>query len=480
MTENYFNGDVSVEGLNTKTPPKPHQLVNASKLELGGLFSEENVKLSIERMKKVLADNGYYQSSITYELLPHEDTRQMNMVFHVKPGELARVGTVTIEGDTGIVQEQVQKITKLKPGAKVKSANLTRALERLRKHYQKNQHLEAQVSLTSHEYNPDNNTQDYVFEVEQGPTVVIVAEGAKIRGGQMKKLIPVYQENAVDDDLLNEGRRNLRNYLQTQGYFEADVAVERRPVPDEDLVNIVYKINEGEKHELAAILISGNHYFDTDTIRERLSVQPKSWILTNGRFSQRMMQNDVIAIKALYQANGFQDIKVDANVEDNYESHASELAVVYRITEGPQTLVRNLVIEGNESFSKDRLEPVLSSVAGQPFSEADMANDRDAIIIFYYNRGFPDVQFESTATPVKDMPNRMDLTYKITEGQRVAVNQVIVTGNGKYEAIHCEPADPDSRERPPEPGEHDRFATPALQPGTLQPGGHGGSESRGH
>ena len=100
-------------------------------------------------MKKVLGDNGYYQASITYELMPHEDTRQMNVLFHVQPGELARVGSVTIEGDTGIAQEQIQQITKLKRGAKVKSSNLTRALERLRKHYQKNQHP-AQVSYQSY------------------------------------------------------------------------------------------------------------------------------------------------------------------------------------------------------------------------------------------------------------------------------------------------------------------------------------------
>ena len=282
----------------------------------------------------------------------------------MQPGELARVGTVTIEGDTGIAQEQIQQITKLKPGAKVKSANLTRALERLRKHYQKNQHLEAQVSLTSHEYNPASNTLDYVFEVEQGSKVVIVAEGAKIRGGEMKKLVPVYQENAVDDDLLNEGRRNLRNYLQTQGYFDAQVEVERRPVPDDDLVNIVYNIDQGEKHELAAILISGNHYFDSDTMRERLSVQPKSWVLTNGRFSQRMMHDDVNAIKGLYQANGFQEVKVEANVEDNYESQQASWRWCTASRKGPQTLVRNLVIEGNDSFPRDELEPMLSSVAG--------------------------------------------------------------------------------------------------------------------
>jgi outer membrane protein assembly complex protein YaeT len=427
-TENYFNGDVTVDGLNKKTPPKPHQLVNASKLDLGELFSEDNVKLSEERMKKVLSDNGYYEATITHELMPHDDTRQMDITFHVTPGELARVGKVTIEGDTGLQPEQVEKITKLKPGKKVKNSDLSRALDRLRKHYQKNQHLEAQVSLTDRQYNGAANTLDYIFEVEEGSKIVILAEGAKIRGGEMKKQVPVYQENAVDDDLLNEGRRNLRNYLQTRGYFDAVVEVERRPVPDQDLVNIVYKIDQGQKHELAAILISGNHYFDEATLRERMSVQPKSWILTNGRFSQKMMSDDVKAIKALYQANGFEQVKVDASIEENYQSHASELAAVYRVTEGPQTLVNNLVIEGNQNFPTRELAPLLSIVPGQPFSEANMASDRDTIIFFYFNRGYPDVQFDSLGMPVPGDPNRMDVTYKITEGQHVAVNQVIVTG----------------------------------------------------
>jgi len=427
-TENYFNGDVNVDGLNPKAQPKPHQLVYAAKLDLGELFSEDNVKLSMERMNKVMGDNGYYESAIAYDLTPHEDSRQMDVLFHVTPGELARVGSVKVEGDAGILPEQIQQITKLKPGAKVKSANLTRALERLRKHYQKNQRLEAQVSLISREYHPQNNTLDYVFEIEQGSKVVITTEGAKIANRDIKKLVPVYQENAVDDDLLNEGRRNLRNYLQTHGYFDATVEVERRAAPEKDQVDIVYKIDPGEKHELAAIKIEGNKYFDEATIRERLTIQAKSWILTNGRFSQRMMQDDATSIKALYQANGFQEVKVDAMLDDNYDSQKGELAVVFRITEGPQTLVKNLSIEGNSSFSSERLAPLLSSVPGQPFSEANIIGDRDALTFFYYNRGFPDVQFDSTVQPVQGEPYRMDVSYKIIEGQHVDVDRVIVTG----------------------------------------------------
>ncbi len=427
-TENYFNGDVNIEGLNKKTPPKPHQLVNTSKLDLGELFSEDNVNQAEERMKKVMGDNGYYRPVITYELKPHEDTRQMDMNFHIVPGELARVGAVKIEGDTGIPPEEIQQITKLKPGSKVKNDNLTRALDRLRKHYQKNQHLEAQVSLTHRDYHAASNTLDYTFEVDEGSKVVISTEGAKVSNGELKKLVPVYQENAVDDDLLNEGRRNLRNYLQTKGYFDATVEVERRPVADEDRVNIVYKIDEGERHELGAIKIVGNKYFDGDTIRERLSIQPRTWILTNGRFSQRMLSDDVAAIRRLYQANGFPDVKIDAELDDNYESQKGELAVVFRITEGPQTLVKNLTIEGNNSFSTEELAPILSSVPGQPFSDADIMSDRDALTYFYYNRGFPDVQFESSVKPVEGEPYRMDLTYTIAEGQRVNVDRLIVTG----------------------------------------------------
>ena len=193
-------------------------------------------------------------------------------------------------------------------------------------------------------------------------------------------------------------------------------------------MDIVYKIDEGHRHELEAVKIVGNKYFDEATIRERLTIQPRNWVLTNGRFSQRMMSDDATSIKALYQANGFREVKVDASLDENYESHSGELAVVFRITEGPQTLVKNLTIEGNNSFTTEELAPILSSVPGQPFSEADIMNDRDALTFFYYNRGFPDVQFESSAKPVEGQPYRMDVTYSIVEGQRVNVDRLIVTG----------------------------------------------------
>ncbi|HZL65699.1 MAG TPA: outer membrane protein assembly factor BamA [Candidatus Limnocylindrales bacterium] len=427
-TENYFNGDVKVDGAPAKTNPKPHQLVESSKLDLGATFSQESVDRSVERMLKVMADNGYYKATITYDLIPHDDTRQMDINFHVVPGERARVGEVTIEGDTGIPPDKVRSLTKLKSGDKVKQEHVARALERLRQKYQKNDHLEAQVSLIDRHYHPDTNRLDYVFKAEEGPTVAISADGAKISNRELKKLVPVYQENSVDDDLLNEGRRNMRDYLQTKGYFDVTVEVERRPVPEKNHLNIVYNIDPGVRHKLAAVRLEGNKYFDTDTIRERIAIQPSSIILSNGRFSQRLLADDLAVIKNLYQANGFLGVKVTSDLQDDYQGRENQMAVVIKIEEGPQTLVNSLKVAGNNTFPLDRLTRLLSCTEGQPYSEANVAGDRDAVTYFYYNRGFPNVQFEAAASPAPGEPQRMQVTYTITEGEQVFVDRVLVSG----------------------------------------------------
>jgi outer membrane protein insertion porin family len=426
--ENYFNGQIQVEGLKSSASPRPSDLVNSTRLDLGELFAEDEVVSGVLRMKKVLADNGYYESTITYRLTPHEETRQMDITFEVDQGPVARVGIVKIHDDTGIDPATVQKLTKLKSGAKVSSEHLSRALERLRNYYQKNDHLEAQVQLASRDYHDDTNKLDYNFTVDEGAKVRITAQGEKISQRELKKMVPVYQENTVDDDLLNEGRRNLRNYLQTKGYFDATVDVSRKEDPERDLVNIVYSITPGERHKLAAVKITGNRYFTTSTIRERLSITPTTWVELYGRFSQKMLTDDVASLKALYFNNGFQAVKIDAGLVSDFDGKKDEIAVKIAIDEGPQTRVADLQIVGNHSFPSSLLNSFITNTPGQPYSEANLINDRDAITLFYYNNGYPDVQFEAIPTPAAGDALRENLVYKITEGGKVDVNRVVVTG----------------------------------------------------
>ena len=379
----------------------------------------------------------YFCGSLSVDGLPKDGPRQNEMINSSTLELGTHVGRVTLTGDPDVVLDDIEDIADIHPGDKVRKGQIQRALQRLRKRFQKGRRLTAQVGI-AHSYVAANNTVDYTIEVRRGPEVDITAEGTKITRGQLKRSIPIFQERAVDEDLLTEGRRNLRDFLQTEGFFDAKVNV--REERQDGAVKIVYQVDRGARHRLFGIKVEGNKYFDSQTIRERLSLQPASWTLPHGRFSQAILAVDVLAIKNLYVANGFPNVEVTGNVVADYEGDPQRLFVDFKIVEGQQMLVRSLTITGNHAFPAELLQRNLYTVPSQPYSEMNVSTDRDTVVNFYFNNGFPQVQFEAAAKPNESDPRRMDVAYKITEGERIYVEKVVVSG-----LVHTRPKVVDRR-----------------------------------
>ena len=425
-TPNFFVGEVRVQGAPHR--PTPGQIVNASKLGLGEPFTHEGMDRALANIRRLMEENGYYRAAVSPDEKPDVNTQQIAILFHVSPGEQARVGSVNATCDPGCSQKEIQDISKLKPGGRVSVQLASNALERLRKRYQKQNRLLAQVSIARRSYRPDANVVDYAFDIVPGPKVEILAQGFKIKQKVLKKNVPVYEENAVDEDLLSEGRRNLVNYLQSRGYFDAKVGIKKQSNNDGSELKIVYVIGEGRRHKLAKLEIAGNNYFLTEKLLPRLQVQPASRLFSYGRYNQQLLANDVRGLENLYKANGFQQVKVNADVTDNYEGHENEMALRIAIEEGPQTRVGAFRMVGNETFSQAQLAAEIDTGEGQPFSEYNIAQDRDNLLNYYFNHGFPHATFEAAAHAIPDQENRMDVTFTIHEGQHVFVDKVLVSG----------------------------------------------------
>jgi len=423
---NYFVGVVNVEG--APGHPSASQIANACKLQLGELFTQEKLDRGLENMRRLMEENGYYRASIHEDLTKHSEIQQLGIVFVVTPGAQAHVGKLNVTGHPGYATAEIENVARMHPGDLVSAQRVNRALDRLRKKYQKGNHWLAEVTIADRHYQASSNAVDYTFAIEPGPVVHIEAEGFHVSRSVLKRTIPVYQENALDDDLLNEGRRNLLNYLQTRGYFEAKVTIHKQGSPSGAEMRVVYRIDPGARHKLVKLTIAGNHYFDKDTLLSLLQVQVAGRLLSHGRYSQRMLSDDITGLEALYHASGFDDVKISSNVIDNYEGQENQLAVSLQVEEGPQTLVGALHLVGNKTFSEAQLSPHLNTAPNQPFSEINISQDRDTVLNYYFNRGFPDATFEASAKPIPGEANRMDVTFTIHEGQQVFVNRVLVAG----------------------------------------------------
>ncbi len=430
-TPNLFIGRITVEGV--KSERLSGVLERSTRMNPGTVFSDDKLQQAELQLRQTLEENGYYAARIFASTSIDQPNSQVNVAFQIELGKQARVGDVTVQGDSGMSVEKFRKTGKLKEGSKVTRNTVSNALTRLRKNYQKNDRLEATIKLDSRDYQPPVNHLNYGFTSNRGPLVKIQVQGASLSRSKIKNLVPIYEEGTVDEDLLNEADRRIRDYFQRQSYFDAKVTHSEQQVDPRHAV-ITFHVSLGSKHRVDAVHVTGNKYFDSDLIRQRLSVVPANIVNRHGMYSYALAQADASSIEALYQSNGFTDVKVTPEIKDvdtapNGQPLKTDLmTVTYRIEEGAQMRLGNYEIQGAQQIPRDQLTPLLNTQSGQPYSAANVNNDRDTILSYYLSHGFDKAQVQVTQHRSTTKPNTMDVTMDVTEGEQVFVNRVLISG----------------------------------------------------
>jgi outer membrane protein assembly complex protein YaeT len=224
------------------------------------------------------------------------------------------------------------------------------------------------------------------------------------------------------------------------------------------------------------VSVAGNHYFDSATLKELLSVHAADALDRHGDYSQALVSADVNALQALYRNNGFSKAAITpetsagaakAGVPSDTGSPASDpgslgrrdrssslgpktapLTVVYRIEEGAQLRVGTVHLEGNEHADSVRLALLMNTVAGQLLSPRNLAGDRDALLIDYLSRGFDQVRVEVVQQTEPADTRKVDVVFRITEGRQIFVRKVLLSGlhytrpETVAKAITLHPGDP--------------------------------------
>jgi outer membrane protein insertion porin family len=405
VRESLFFNRVLIEGLTP--PPADTAAAAAMQITLGRPFRQEDVDEGLARLRDVLKEEGLYTAQVSAKNVPYPATHQMDIVVHVKPGPRARVEAVQLQNGTEYRDAELLSRLKMKAGQLVTTARIQRGTGRIRKFLVKKGRLSARATVRRGEYNAAKNTIPLELEVSEGPQVDVAVTGAKFSKGDLKRLIPVYQEGAVDTDLLEEGKRNVRERLERDGYFDAQVnyTTETKEVEGKEQKTkgteevITYHIERGDRHRLVGIEISGNHYFGTELLRSRLQIY-RAAFGSRGRFSRRLIDSDADSMRGLYDSNGFLDAKIDGQILDNYKGKEGDVYVRFAIQEGEQTRVASIAIDGIHAFKEEELLGVIGSTPGQPYSDFNVATDRDNILAMYFNEGYPEATFTSTAERV--------------------------------------------------------------------------------
>jgi outer membrane protein insertion porin family len=402
-------------------------------------YDPSRIPLGEGALTAFLHRNGYFQAKVHAEPRIDDAHELVSVSFAVEMGKQARIAAVNIEGpdnpESAKLLHAVRSLRArlsgglLKKGKAYAPERISAATAMMKKTLMRQHRLAGTIHENPPQYHADTNRVDVSFKVEVGPVVTVGTVGARLSvipflaGRQMKKLIPIYSEGTIDQDLVDEGQRNLTDYFQKKGFYDVKVTANLQRQPDQILV--VYQIDRGEKHRVARILFHGNHQISQEDLMPQVVVK-KSHIWMRGSLSQKLLKQSADNIQALYRDRGYEEVKVTPSVVD----HEPKIDVDFEIEEGTQTIVADVQVSGNQNVAYQQLTVPrgFQLRSGVPYSPRKLAEDRNRISATYLNRGYLNAEVKVTVQPAAGDPHRVNVAYAISEHQLVRINEVVYLG----------------------------------------------------
>jgi len=407
------------------------RLLGVVRYRSGEVYDKNRTEEAVPALERFFAQNGYFTAKVESATLLDEPHQLVTVRYPATLGKKARFGKIQITGPPSDVAERLQNSlhsirarlhgAHIKTGKPYDSDRLRSAQRFLQDDLGKQNYLSSNVVLKP-QYDPETNRAELDFDVTLGPTVVVRATGARVSSKTLHNEVPIFQENSVDQDLVNIGARNLTSFFQRKGYFDAKVAPQIETEPSK--TTLTYKIEQGSKHRVAEVTLTGNHQFDQAALADQILVK-KHHFLSRGAFSQDLLRKTASNLEVYWRNAGYADVKVAPKVVDR----EPDVYVTFEIYEGARTVVDSFRMEGNRLQGVAGLaEEGLMIRPGEPYSPFRVTQDKNRIIAAYLNHGYPNATLRAEATPVSGDPHRVAVAYFIDEGTHVSVANVVYTG----------------------------------------------------
>jgi outer membrane protein insertion porin family len=407
------------------------QLLGVVRYRPGEVYEKNQVEEAVPALEQFMAQGGYFAAKIQPETQLDEVHQLVAVRYRVTLGKKARFGKIQIVGPPLDVAQRLQSSlhslrarlhgANLKEGKRYDNERLRSAQRFLRDYLGRENYLSSDVRLRP-QYDPNTNRADLDFDITLGPTVVVRATGARVPKKTLHSQVPIYEENAVDQELVDIGARNITSYFQSKGYFEARVTPKMDTKASE--TTLTYIIERDGRHHVADVTVMGNHEIDQAALKDQILVK-KSHFLSRGTFSEVLLRKTEANLDSYWHNAGYLDAKTTSRVVDR----GSNIQVTFEINEGARTIVDSFRTEGEVSQDITALsDGALLVKPGQPYSPSRVTQDKNRILASYLNLGYPNATLRAEATSVSQDRHRVAVTYMIDEGPRVRVAEVVYTG----------------------------------------------------
>jgi outer membrane protein assembly factor BamA len=363
-------------------------------VQSGNRFTRQLISRNADEIQVYLRDRGYYNAVVEpVEQLGPRGLR-MTLTYRVTPGEPAKVENFDIQV-TGFDDTQVRSTLALQRGVVFTRDALGEDVKRVRDALINQGFLSPVLEDARVERDSEKNNVRILLKGAVGPKVSVSVKNYEISEKTQRELLPVMREGNVDFSAIVEGARRIRNKLQEDGFFFAEVTqtcTVSNPPPDlgtngtaetcENLnpipltghnISIEYQVEQGRRFRLTDIRITGTERLAFADVEADLKSQKANAIglipflgYGRGYTSLTLLEQDRRTVEAYMRDLGYR--KANVQVLQGVSLNGDGLIITFQVTEGPLTRIAGVEVKGNKIYTDERIRRQLRTVIGAPYS----------------------------------------------------------------------------------------------------------------
>ena len=269
-------------------------------------------------------------------------------------------------------------------------------------------------------------------KVEENPVINEVAfEGNKrIDDGDLEKEVRLKARSVLTkSDLQNDVNRVLAVY-QKSGRFLAEVTPKVIKL-EQNRVNLVFEINEGEKTLVKKIRFVGNRFYSVSTLRSLLQTKEEAWyrfLSSDDSYDPDRLDFDKELLRRYYVSHGFADFKVLSAVAE-LTPEKDAFYITFTVEEGERYNFGKMNVQSRlEKADVSKFNELMETEEGEIFNAEEIEKTVDKMTEALGNQGFAFVSIDPQYQ--RDAKARtVGVNYVIGESQRVYIDKINITGN---------------------------------------------------
>ena len=332
------------------------------------------------------------------------------------------IRSISVTGAERLEAETIRSYANLTPGQTYTAETLDTALKNLYA-----TELFADVQFLG------ADTGAIVIQVRENPVINrIVIEGNKrIKDDKIQPEIRLAPRQIFTRSKVRADVDRIIELYKRQGRFAA--TVEPKIVTlDQNRVDLVFEITEGDKSKVRAINIIGNEQFDDGRLQKEMYTKEAGGVLglfkQNDSYDPDRLAADQQKLRAFYLTQGYADFRVVSALAE-LTPDRRDFVITYVVEEGPR--YKFGTVEASSELRDLTNEQILKDVKIKPGDWFDAKKVEDTVTALTEAAGIKGYAFaEINPAYNRDAAKRlMNITIEVGEARRAYVERIDIQGN---------------------------------------------------